>query len=239
MSNNITQIFISETNEDLSLDIKKLTSSIKYHFPEEEYKLFNNSMIEDFLQKHYEPIVLSTYRKLNPFAYKSDFARYCILNKLGGWYFDIGMRCVSHFSINESRKLVFFRDMNIYTKTSWACANGIIYSIKGHPVLRRAIDLIIENAVNEYYGLTPLCPTGPSLWGKAIAEIGIDSTAIVGDFIELTPYHPNKNKAAVLPDGEIFAYNKPCEGGDLTSLNCLGTNNYNDFWHSNSVYNHV
>ena len=40
---------------------------------------------------------------------------------------------------------------------------------------------------NNYYGLTPLCPTGPTLWGKAIASIGIDQNVIIGDFMELTP----------------------------------------------------
>ena len=61
---------------------------------------------------------------------------------------------------------------------------------------------------NNCYGLTPLCPTGPSLWGKAIASIGIDQNVIIGDFMELTPIHNKKNKAMVLPDGSIFAFNK-------------------------------
>ena len=194
-------------------------------------------MIEDFLRNNYETIVLSTYKKLNPFSYKSDFARYCILNKIGGWYFDIGLKCASNFSIPKNIQLLIFRDINLYTKTSWACAPGIIYAEKGHPTLQRAIDLIIDNCKNQYYGLTPLCPTGPSLWGKAVAEIGIDSTTIVGDFIELTPFHSNKNKAMVLPDGKIFAYNKPAQGGDLTVFGCKGTNNYNDFWNEKKVYN--
>ena len=90
---------------------------------------------------------------------------------------------------------------------------------------------------NNYYGLTPLCPTGPSLWGKAIASIGIDQNVIIGDFMELTPIHNTKNKAMVLPDGSIFAFNKDAPGGDLKSLGCQGTNNYNELWKSKRIYN--
>ena len=42
-------------------------------------------MVELFLADHYEPNVLEAYRKLIPYAYRADLARYCIVNKLGGW----------------------------------------------------------------------------------------------------------------------------------------------------------
>jgi len=54
--------------------------------------------------------------------------------------------------------------------------------------------------------------------------------------MELTPMHRKSNKAMVLPDGTIFAYNKPTAGGDLESLGAKGTNNYNQFWHQKSIY---
>ena len=84
--------------------------------------------------------------------------------------------------------------------------------------------------------MTPLCPTGPTLWGRAIAIAGIDDSCMFGYFLELTPAHARKNKAMVLPDGTVFAYNKESGGGDLESLGARGVNNYNDFWLKKCVY---
>ena len=180
--------------------------------------------------------VLKTYKKLIPYSYKSDFARFCILYKLGGWYFDLGLICQSKVSLSDDINLLFFRDINFYTQTSWSCAGGLIFAKKQHPIIKKAIELIIKNVSDDFYGLTPLCPTGPSLFGRAIASIGIDEKVLIGDFIELTPNFKKKNKAMVMPDGTIFALNKQAAGGDLKSLGCVGTNNYNDLWHNKNIY---
>ena len=58
--------------------------------------------------------------------------------------------------------------------------------------------------------MTPM-PYRPTLWGKAIT-VGTDQNVIIGDFIELTPNHNKKNKAMILPDGTIFAFNKNAPG---------------------------
>ena len=236
---NISQIFISEGDYGLSKDLQENCNKVKDLYHDYSYKLFNDELIKSFLSKYYESYVLNTYKALVPFSYKSDFARFCILYQIGGWYFDIGLRLNQRFEVDESTNLVFFRDINIYSQTSWACAGGIIYSKPGNKILSKAIQLIVENVENQYYGLTPLCPTGPTLWGKAIASIGIGQNDIIGDFQELTPRHKNKNKAMILPDGTIFAFNKNAPGGDLKSLGCEGTNNYNDLWHAQSIYKNL
>jgi hypothetical protein len=84
--------------------------------------------------------------------------------------------------------------------------------------------------------MSPLCPTGPNLLGQSIAKYGSNWRIMFGDDLELTPGHPKKNRAYVLPDGEIVAWGKCAEGGDLTALGAQGVNNYNDFWHARRVY---
>ena len=233
---NIIQIFISSNNSKPSYKISLNSTIIKEFYPECKYLLFNNNSIEDFLVDNFDDEILETYRRLIPYSYKADFARFCILYILGGWYFDIGLICQAKVSLPEDINLLFFRDINIYTHTSWACASGLIFSKKQHPIIKKAIELIIKNVSDEYYGLTPLCPTGPSLFGRAIASVGIDEKVLIGDFIELTPNFKKKNKAMVMPDGTIFALNKQALGGDLKSLGCQGTNNYNDFWNNKNIY---
>ena len=232
----IIQIFISDNNQEISLSLKTNSEIIKELYPDYRYSRYDNNSIEKFLLENYDDTIINTYRRLKPFSYKSDFARYCILYKRGGWYFDLGLKVVKRFELKDTTKLVIFRDINKYTSTSWACSPGIIYAHKGLKILDKAIDLIVENVENNYYGLTPLCPTGPSLWGKAIASIGIDKNTIIGDFVELTPSFKKKNKAMVLPDGTILAFNKESPGGDLESLGCKGVNNYNDFWFEKKIY---
>jgi len=232
----ITQIFISDNNQEMSLQLKTNSEMLKDLFFEYEYNLYNNNSIEELLLENYPEDIINTYRKLKPYSYKCDFARYCILFKMGGWYFDLGLKVVKSIQLEEKTDLVIFRDINMYSQTTYACSPGIIYAQKGHKVLQKAIEMIVENVKNNFFGKTPLCPTGPSLWGRAIATIGIDENTIIGDFIELTPNFKKKNKAMILPDGEIFAFNKASKGGDLESLGCKGVNNYNDFWFNKDIY---
>ena len=233
---NIAQIFISEGGYGLNKVLENNCNKVKDLYQDYNYKLFDDELIKSFLSKYYESYILRTYNTLVPFSYKSDFARLCILYQMGGWYFDIGLKLNKKFEVDESINFVFFRDNNSYSQTSWACAGGIIYSKPGNKILSKAIQLIVDNVNNNYYGITPLCPTGPTLWGKAIASVGIDQNVIIGDFMELTPHHKKKNKAMVLPDGSIFAFNKDAPGGDLKSLGCEGTNNYNELWNSQNIY---
>ena len=220
----------------MSLKLKNNSEKIKNLYYDYKYHLYNNNSVEDFLLENYDETIIKTYKKLKPYSYKCDFARYCILYKNGGWYFDLGLEVVKRIEVKETTSLVIFRDLNLYTKTSYACASGIIYAHKENKVLGKAIEMIVENANENFYGVTPLCPTGPSLWGRAISSIGIDENTVIGDFIELTANFEKRNKAMVLPDGTIFAFNKNAPGGDLESLGCKGVNNYNDFWHNKDIY---
>ena len=233
---NITQIFISDDNQDLSPKLKRNSELIKECFPNHKYSLYNLDSIEEFLLENFEENIIQTFRKLKPYSYKSDFARYCILYKKGGWYFDLGLQILKGLDVQNDTTLIIFRDINRYAQVSWACASGIIYARKEHKILGKAIDLVVKNVNEKFYGLTPLCPTGPSLWGKSIASIGLDKNVVIGDFIELTPNLEKKNKAMILPDGTIFALNKNAAGGDLESLGCKGVNNYNDYWQNKDIY---
>ena len=75
-----------------------------------------------------------------------------------------------------------------------------------------------------------------SVLGKAMAGYGERSGIVVGDFIFLTPLHSQRNSAFVLPDGLILALGKPAAGGDLSQLGAKGSNNYNFFYQTRTVY---
>jgi mannosyltransferase OCH1-like enzyme len=233
----LSQIYISDDNQAMGEVLKANAKMAMQSMPGLKYRIYNDHEIKELLSSSFSSDALTAYNSLAPYSYKSDFARFCILHELGGWYIDIGLRLTgAKITVPDNVSLLAFRDVNRYTRTSYACAGGAIYATPRHPATAKAIELIIENVKSHYYGVTPLCPTGPTLWGRAIAATGVDASYVFGDFLELTPLHSKKNKAMVLPDGTIFAFNKQSEGGDLERLGAKGTNNYNHFWHNKSVY---
>ena len=235
---NVSQIFLSDSDTELSPFLKHATQTVQQAFPGDYYQLYNKKSLRCFIEENYEEEVLWAYDCLRPYAYKADLGRFCLLNKLGGWYFDCALTCLTGVELASRIGLLAFRSMHKFAMNGWACDNGIIFAQSNHPVLSAAISNLLDNVKNKYYGITPLCPTGPSLWGKSIAAASQESIGgiVFGDCIELTPLHARKNKSFVLPDGTILAACKPAEGGDLKILGATGTNNYNDLWHARKIY---
>ena len=59
------------------------------HNPGYRVVFWNAVKIRTFLRKEYGARELEIFDALVPGAWKADFARYCILAKLGGWYADM------------------------------------------------------------------------------------------------------------------------------------------------------
>jgi hypothetical protein len=238
----VSQIFLSteskERRQKLSAPIEAAINSVRAAFSNANYQFYDNERIIAFLESCYEKEVISAFFSLQSLAYRCDLARYCLLHEYGGWYFDCGLMCHTGVEPADRIELIAFRSVQRFAMNSWACDNGIIFAKPRHPALSRAIDNVLANVKSKYYGITPLCPTGPSLWGKSIAESsqGAIGGLVFGDCMELTPLHPRKNKSFVLPDGSIFASCKPAEGGDLKLMGAADTNNYNELWHGRNVY---
>ena len=232
----VSQIFLSDTDTELSPFLQYATGTVQSAFPQANYTIYNKETLREFIEQNYPAEVIWAYDTLKPYSYKADLGRFCLLNKLGGWYFDIGVRAHSPVQIGDRIEFLAFRDIQRFSFTSWACATTVLYSKPDNPALVTAIEMIINNCHEQYYGITPLCPTGPTLLGKALAANGSQSNFVYGDYLELTPTHEQKNRAFVLPDGTIMAWSKPSGGGDLSALGAQGTNNYNQLWHTQQIY---
>lgn len=233
----ISQIFLStDPSEELSPFLKHATGTINACFPDAEHVIYSNDTLRAFIAKNYGEEVAWAYDCLTPFSYKADLGRFCLLNKLGGWYFDIGVRAFNAVDLGDRIEFLAFRDIQRFSYTSWACATTVLYSKPNNQALQHAIEMIVENCKKQYYGITPLCPTGPTLLGRALAVNGSQVNFVYGDYLELTPTHGQKNRAFVLPDGTIMAWSKPAGGGDLTGLGAKGVNNYNELWATRKVY---
>lgn len=233
----VSQIFLSTNpDEQLSPFLEYATGTIDAVFPDAKHVIYDNNTLREFIANHYDRDVLWAYDTLVPFSYKADLGRFCILNQIGGWYFDIGVRAVNAVDIGHRIEFLAFRDIQRFSYTSWACATTVLYSKPNNIALQTAIEMIVDNCREKYYGITPLCPTGPTLLGAALAANGGNANQVFGDYLELTPTYEQKNRAFVLPDGTIMAWSKPAQGGDLTGLGAKGVNNYNELWRTRKVY---
>jgi mannosyltransferase OCH1-like enzyme len=232
----ISQIFLSDTDQGLPPFLRNATSTVKNAFPNDNHTIYDKNSLRQFISDNYDANVLGAYDFLRPYSYKADLGRFCLLNKIGGWYFDIAVRMMNPVEVGERIKFLAFRDIQRFSFTSWSCATTVLYSRPNNPALQTAIEMIVNNCYDKYYGITPLCPTGPTLLGAALAANGSQPDFVYGDFLELTPTHEQKNKAFVLPDGTIMAWHKPSGGGDLTGVGAKGVNNYNEMWNKREVY---
>lgn len=227
MSNRIHQILI--VDDGVELDVEERTSSVKRHFLGYDHFIWDKESIRAFMKKNKDLDVLEAFDSLKVYSFKADIAKYYICYKLGGWVSDINNEFIMYPPRLGDNELIIFRDRQMHTGTSWAVVAGLFYADKGHPVMIQAVNDIIQNCKNKYYGRNPLCPTGPILFGAAIAKIGLNegSTYSIGDFVDMDP------KIFRLQNGMIMANYKRFRAGNVGHE---GTNDYNEMWNNRDVY---
>lgn len=197
-----------------------------------EHTLFDGTMIRDFLSTNFDATVVGAYDELRPYAYKADLARYCILYKLGGVYCDLSFMVMAPF-LPIDGKLAIFRDVG--PTSPWDAYNGLIAAPAGHKALLKSIEMICDNVKHQYYGTTPVCPTGPTLFGKAIALTCEPEDLIVGEVFR-PPGMEAFNCLIDMTTRTVIAVNRKKTVGTVESLGIVNGNNYNDLWHAENVY---
>lgn len=238
----VTQIYLTDDGQEPEGLLKSFSQSVRKAFPNTPYILYKNQEADAFLEEHFDHRIISAYKKLVPYAYKADLLRQCILLIKGGWYVDIGMFFPMPAPKLDNRiNLIAFREEpRLVPSSAWAVANGLIYAKPNHPAVKRTIETIVKHCETNYHGKTPLCPTGPSVWGQSLCEEGINSSTFYGDFTDLTPLHETRNRAMILPNGRIMAFYKPNQSPEvrqaLSNLGGKGTNNFVELWQQRRIY---
>lgn len=233
---NMFQIYLTDNDTtELPPVIAGRVKTVKNLFANCDYRMYTNSTLRKFIEDNYPKDVLDAYDSLIPYSYKADLGRYCLLNKLGGWYVDIALhsnlRQIYISGIENADMLVFTIPLyRKFTGVFWSIINGCLYSKPNNPILSKMIQKIVDNCKSKFYGRNQLDPTGPNLFGQIITEFAPSMNIIYGSHEELTPTHRQTNEALVLPDGTIFMMCKNGRGADLTSLGATGVNNYADLW---------
>jgi hypothetical protein len=193
----LTSIFIgpSGSGEDIELPpmVAENIASFKHHHPNLPHKLFSGEDIETFLEAKFPREVQNAYRSLKPFAYKADLARYCILQEMGGVYADLSLFSVRPLPFDGEKPVVF---QDLIWSAPWDTSNSLIAAPPRHKALERAIEMVCANVERRYYGPTFLCPTGPALFGQAVAGTCAAEDLVVG----MSGVLPRKQLSKEFPD---------------------------------------
>lgn len=244
----VSQVLITdEPDQVLPQSLVYASNTVKECLSPLPYKLYREPDILKLLDLHFPPHVAEAYHALIPYSYKADLAKYCIAYAFGGWIVDISIKmCIEISGLDPSIELVLFRDLgdgySPYRLAITPIQASLFFVKPQHYLFRLAIEMVLQNVANRFYGLTPICPTGPGLLGKAYAQIGQTNSHVIGDFIPLTPMHLNMNRSYVMPNGEIIAlhknawFNPSVAPGDISSFNLKGTNNFIDLYKNHSIY---
>lgn len=235
---NIVQIFISDDEaQPLPPYFQMAVNSVKSGIPHSKHHIYSHQELREWIEKEYGAAIRLAFDKLIPYAFKADLARYLLLYKLGGWYFDISVRVINGSAAADYVDFITFAEQPLYSKTSYACNNAIIYAKANSPILEDTINEVLKNIATENYGRNVLYPTGPACLGKFVAKYFDALYVYAGSFTDLTPAYPNKNRGFLLDDGTLFALHKNGNvGGDLTAFGAKGTNNYGLLYAERAIY---
>lgn len=228
----IYKIYINKVLDinNLDTETKKAINTFAELNPNYEIKIYDEKKCIEFIKEYYTDDELHCFNKLKPYAYKADFFRYLLLYKTGGYYTDIKNVCLISFDDFFPLNMEWFSCIEEYSIKRMA--NGFIASVKEHPFLKKAIEKVIENIKNNYYGTDCTSITGPSMFYNC-CDINDNNNIYYGKFNFL------ENK--FFYNGECFLIwkfikedgNKFGQGEILNN----GENNYNKLWKRKKIYN--
>jgi mannosyltransferase OCH1-like enzyme len=154
--------------KDLPIKMKDCVNILKKTNPEFNYYLYDDDDCRTFIKDNFSEEILDTFDRIIPGAYKADFWRYCILYINGGIYMDIKFLPINNFKfMNLVNKEYLCKDIK---QSGSGIYNAIMICKPKNTLLLDAINLVVKNVKNNFYGYSPLEPTGPLLFKKILND---------------------------------------------------------------------
>lgn len=156
---------------DLPKQMQESVDNLKTLHSDFQHFLYDDEMCRKFLVDNFPDIVVYTFDKLKPGAYKSDLWRYCVLFIHGGIYLDIKYKCQGSFTFHkllhqEHWTRDRYKRNSSDTPPFLGVYQGCIICFPRNDILHRTICQVIYNVKNNIYGQTDLYTTGPHLLTK-------------------------------------------------------------------------
>jgi len=222
-------IYQTWSTKELPEKMKLRVEELKQNNPNFKHYLFDDNDCRKFIKNNFDREVLDTYDNLLPGAYKADLWRYCVLYKNGGIYLDIKFKCINNFrliELTESEHFVKDRDNSgIY--------NAFMVCKPGNELMLCAINKIVNNYKNNFYGESPLHPTGPSLLRDLIKTNKIHNINI-----DMLHQH-NEQQPGVVSYKKRFVLSTTYPEYDFernSEYNKKNTSRYDKLWNERRIY---
>nr|QBK86436.1 MAG: glycosyltransferase [Marseillevirus LCMAC102] len=168
-------IYQTHERDEIPSGMREAVETILHVNQTYEYKYFNAKEAKTFIIDNIGERAGKCYDKLVPGAYKADLFRYCLMYINGGVYIDAGF-----IAINPLDKVIdpddeFISAMDSckpeYCNGQKGVYNAFICCVPGHPIMRYAIDKVLDNIERNYYGICSIAPTGPLVLGEAFKNV--------------------------------------------------------------------
>ena len=171
---NIFQCYNKQLLDD---NINNNIRTIKDYNPEFNYFFFDElNDCKKFIFDNYPDYIYNAYNQLKPNEYKNDLWKYCILYKYGGIYIDTKFYC-KYKLINFINNNYFASEYDYYYNKLLIYSDFIITKSE-NPIFLRAINNIVDNIKNNYYGISEKYPTSSGLLGLIFSNNRLKSNLI-------------------------------------------------------------
>lgn len=154
-------------NPSMEPSVNEMIYKYKSMNPGYTHNLYDDKDMDNFVNKYFSGEIAECYNKLNITVAKSDFWRYLVLYKYGGIYLDMDSSIERPLDelIKEEDQAIITAEGNPNLYVQW----GLVFS-KGHPILKKTIELICSNIKNNRYPNNIHRTTGPMVYTTAINE---------------------------------------------------------------------
>lgn len=165
-------IFQSWYTKDIHPLLQNKINIFKNLNPDYSYNLYDDNDMDNFVNNNFNGEIAECYNKLNIIVAKVDFWRYLVLYKYGGIYLDMDSNIEKPLNelIRNNDEAIITAEGNTNLYVQWA----LIFS-KGHPILKKTIDLIVSNIKNNSYPNNIHKMTGPTVYTNAINAIHMEN----------------------------------------------------------------
>lgn len=223
---NIFQTWHSK--KKIPVKMHKAIYNIKLSNPEFRHFLFDDFESREFIKKHFKRDVLNAYDSLIPGAYKADLWRYCILYIFGGVYIDI-----KYEMVDKKIRFINLIDKEHYVldQNKIGIYNAFMICKPGNESLFKAINLIVQNVKNNFYGSSYLEPTGPRLLSTIIP---VNDALVDMKHIEI---NGNNNKKVIIFNNTIFLKSYVGHTNDREKF--AKTLHYSKLWKQKKIYKKI
>ncbi|MNK13092.1 Glycosyltransferase sugar-binding region containing DXD motif protein [compost metagenome] len=145
------------------------------------YEFYDDQRVSDFFAEHFDERINKAYRRLQIGAAKADFFRYAVLYIYGGIYIDLDSDLLVSIDkyLNKDDVAVITHENNRSLYAQWA----LIFD-KGHPFLKRTMELIVDNIEQNRFPHDVHAMTGPTVYTLAINEVLKENPSVAYRCIE-------------------------------------------------------